>query len=196
MTEFLNGLVLAGGNSRRMQTDKALLQYHDQPQLRWTYDLISALCDQTYVSARADQHDEIRDSLPRIDDLAADIGPAAGLLAAAAQEPDRAWLVVACDLPFISGKILENLVKHRNPDSMATAYRSVSDRKPEPLCAIWEPRGLEFLRVQVEENTLCPRRVLIRGDTNLLDPISSSALDNINTPDEHEGAIGVIGCRK
>ncbi len=196
MTDALYGLELAGGNSRRMQTDKALLSYHGKPQLLWTYELISDYCEQTFVSVQRDQHDEIRDSLPRIEDQSADTGPAGGLLAAAATHPDRAWLVVACDLPFIKAATLTHLVDSRNPASMATAYRSVSNRLPEPLCAIWEPRGLSFLQQQLEQGTVCPRKVLIRAETHLLDPISSSALDNINTPDEHTGALGVIGCRK
>ena len=196
MTDSLFGLVLAGGNSQRMQSDKALLTYHGKPQLLWTYELISTCCEQTFISVQADQHDEIRDSLPRIEDQLADLGPAGGLLAAAEEHPDRAWLAVACDLPFITAATLSHLVDSRNSECMATAYRSVSNRLPEPLCAIWEPRGLVFLHEQLAQKTTCPRKVLIRADTHLLDPISSSALDNINTPDEHDGALRLIGSRR
>lgn len=195
MTDSLYGLVLAGGDSQRMQTDKALLDYHGEPQLLWTHNLISEFCEQTFVSVQRDQHDAVRDSLPRIEDQTEDLGPAGGLLAAAAADPDRAWLVVACDLPFINAPTLKHLVAARDPASIATAYRSVSNRLPEPLCAIWEPAGLAFLREQVAQKMLCPRKTLIRGDTNMLDPISSYALDNINTPDECAGALGVIGSR-
>jgi molybdopterin-guanine dinucleotide biosynthesis protein A len=196
MTDVLYGLVLAGGDSERMQADKALLSYHGKPQLLWTYELISGYCEQTFVSVQRDQHDEVRDSLPRIEDQASGIGPAGGVLAAAAAHPGRAWLVVACDLPFITEATLSHLVESRNPVTMATAYRSVSNHLPEPLCAIWEPSGLSFLREQVAQQTTCPRKVLIRAETHLLDPISSSALDNINTPDDRANALGVISCRK
>ena len=196
MTDSLFGLVLAGGGSRRMKTDKALLDYHGEPQLLWTYNLIATYCEETFISVQADQHDKVRDSLPRIDDQDDNLGPAGGLLAAATSVPGQAWLVVACDLPFISEKTLTHLVNSRDPSSMATAYRSVSNRLPEPLCAIWEASGLVFLKEQTEQSMLCPRKTLIRADTNLLDPISSSALDNVNTPDERENVQGVIGGRQ
>ncbi|NNF61571.1 MAG: NTP transferase domain-containing protein [Gammaproteobacteria bacterium] len=195
MSETLFGLVLAGGDSTRMQRDKALLAYHDQPQLSWAYQLIAPFCEETFISVRNRQHDEVRDSLPRIEDELSDSGPAAGLLAAAASAPEQAWLVVACDLPFLNEKTLDHLVKHRDPESMATAFRSVNNRLPEPLCAIWEPAGLQLLREQVEGGLLCPRKALVRADTRLLDPVSATALDNINTPDEHKDAARIIDSR-
>ncbi len=195
MARRLNGLVLAGGESTRMQTDKALLDYHGVPQLKWTYDLIDTYCEETFVSVRADQHDEVRDALPRIEDTTDGLGPAGGLLAAADAAPDCGWLVLACDLPFATPAILENLIKLRNEDCMATAYRSVQNRMPEPLCAIWEPSGLALLREMVEKKLYCPRKTLMRGDTHLLEPISAAGLDNINTPAEQDDARGVIGQR-
>ncbi|MDH3645784.1 MAG: NTP transferase domain-containing protein [Gammaproteobacteria bacterium] len=195
MNRTLHGLVLAGGNSERMQSDKALLNYHGQPQLQWAYDLIDKLCDHTYISVRSDQHDEIRDALPRIEDTVDNLGPGAGLLAAAAMAPDAAWLAIACDLPFITPQTINNLIDERDPSSMATAYRSANDRLPEPLCTIWEPTGLAYLREMVDQGIVCPRKILIRGDTHLLNPISASALENINTPAGHADAMGILGPR-
>jgi len=194
MSDSLFGLVLAGGVSERMQMDKALLDYHGQPQLQWTYELIAPFCEDVFISVQAGQHDKIRDALPRIDDDGK-AGPAGGLLAAAAAAPGQTWLAVACDLPFLNVTTLKTLLKMRDPEAMATAFRSVHDRLPEPLCAIWEPRGLAFLREQAANGVTCPRKTLIRADTHLLDPVSATALDNINTPDEHADAIGVIGAR-
>lgn len=195
MSENLFGLVLAGGDSTRMQSDKALLTYHDQPQLNWVYQLIAPFCEETFISVQDRQHDEVRDSLPRIEDELSGIGPAAGLLAAAVRNPDKSWLAVACDLPFLNKKTLEHLVRHRDANAMATAFRSVHDRLPEPLCAIWEPAGLQLLREQVEDGVCCPRKALVRADTNLLDPVSATALDNINTPEEHSDAARIIDSR-
>ncbi len=193
MTEDLRGLVLAGGRSKRMHADKALLDYHGRPQLEWTYGLLSALCRETYVSVRRGQHDPVRDALPRIEDLVDDIGPAAGLLSAHEQAPG-AWLVVACDLPFLGESVLRHLAAHRDRDAVATAYRSAHDGLPEPLCAIWEASGFELLRQQVADGVLCPRKTLIRGQATLLEPLHQTALDNINTPEEH--AAAVAGFRK
>lgn len=191
MTERPNGLVLAGGRSRRMQADKALIDYHGRPQLDWTYELLAPYCAATFVSVRADQHDESRDRHPRIEDEGESIGPAGGMLSAY-RRAHCAWLVVACDLPYLSAKVFETLLAQRDPSMHATAYRSASDGLPEPLCAIWEPAGLEWLSAQVSEGGWCPRKALIRGRTKLLAPLDASALDNVNTPHEHAAATRQI----
>src|SRR5690349_4297820 len=91
----LFGLVLAGGKSERMGVDKAALEFHGKPQLVWAYELLSQVCDRTFVSVRPDQADDpVRARLPQIVDLQPGIGPIAGISAAFTRHPDSAWLVL------------------------------------------------------------------------------------------------------
>jgi molybdopterin-guanine dinucleotide biosynthesis protein A len=79
----LFGLVLAGGASTRMQRDKAALLYHGKPQLQWTYDLLTEVCERVFVSVRANQaQDPLRAGLPQIIDRLEGKGPIAGIVAA------------------------------------------------------------------------------------------------------------------
>jgi molybdopterin-guanine dinucleotide biosynthesis protein A len=179
------GLVLAGGSSRRMQHDKALIDYHGEPQLLWTYRLLTSLLPRVFVSVRQSQQDEpVRGELPRIVDMHDDAGPAAGILAAQQMHPDVAWLVVACDLPLLDQPTLQHLLASRDPAREATAFLSSHDGLPEPLCAIWEPSSHARLNDRVHAGKLCPRKALIQGDVLLLKPLLAFALDNINTPEE------------
>ncbi|MDQ6646696.1 MAG: NTP transferase domain-containing protein [Pseudomonadota bacterium] len=179
------GLVLAGGSSRRMQHDKALIDYHGEPQLLWTYRLLASLLPRVFVSVRSSQHDEpVRSELPQIVDTRDDAGPAAGILAAQALHPDVAWLVVACDLPRLDEATLRHLLEARDPAREATAFISSHDGLPEPLCALWEPASHARLLERVDAGKPCPRKTLIQGDARLLQPLAASALDNINTPEE------------
>jgi len=105
----LFGLVLAGGASTRMQRDKAAISYHGKAQLHWAYELLTGFCAATFISVRPDQRDEpTRASLPQIVDAQPGIGPLAGISPALTQHPKAAWLVVACDLPFLNAAILEH----------------------------------------------------------------------------------------
>jgi molybdopterin-guanine dinucleotide biosynthesis protein A len=179
------GLVLSGGASRRMQHDKALIDYHGEPQLRWTYRLLSSVLQRVFISVRADQRDEpVRRDLPQIVDAFDDAGPAAGILSAQALYPKAAWLVVACDLPRLDAETLQHLLRARDPQREATAFISSHDGLPEPLCALWEPASHGKLLERVQAGRSCPRKALIQGDTQLLQPLSARALDNINTPEE------------
>jgi molybdopterin-guanine dinucleotide biosynthesis protein A len=179
------GLVLSGGASRRMQHDKALIDYHGEPQLRWTCRLLSSLLDHVFISVRDDQRDEpVRRDLPQIIDAFDNAGPAAGILSAQALYPDVAWLVVACDLPRLDAATLQHLLQARDPSRDATAFISTHDGLPEPLCTLWEPASHAKLLERVLAGRSCPRKALIQGNTQLLQPYTAHALDNINTPEE------------
>lgn len=188
-TPALFGLVLAGGASTRMQRDKAALDYHGRPQLRWAFDLASAVCTATFVSVRPDQRQEpTRAGFPHVVDLQPGIGPIAGISAALLTHPKAAWLVLACDLPFLTAATLEHLIEQRDPRRLATAYRSGHDALPEPLCAIWEPAAREPVLSFIESAKQCPRKFLLNTDVKLIDLADARALDNVNTAEEYQRA--------
>jgi molybdopterin-guanine dinucleotide biosynthesis protein A len=189
----LFGLVLAGGASTRMRTDKAALQYHGRPQLRWAFELAMKVCTASFVSVRPDQRDDAtRASFPQIVDRQPGIGPIAGISAALLEHPKAAWLVLACDLPFLTERTLQHLIAQRDLHKVATAYRSAHDGLPEPLCAIWEPAAREPLLAYIATGRQCPRKFLINSNTALLDLPEQQALDNVNTVEEFDSATAAL----
>jgi len=184
----LYGLVLAGGASRRMGRDKATLAYGGRTQLAATYALVARHCERAFVSVRADQVSEPeRAALPQVVDGPVGAGPIAGIAAAQATHPGAAWLVVACDLPFLGDATLEHLIARRGANPV-TAFRSTHDGLPEPLCAIYEPDTREPLLVAIAQGRLCPRKFIITTGVPLLEQPDPAALDNVNTPDEYAAA--------
>ena len=186
----LYGLVLAGGHSTRMQRDKAALRYHGHTQLEWAMSFIEPYVDKAFVSVRADQADDpVRARFALIADTRQGLGPIGGIVAAQARYPDVAWLVIACDLPFLDAGTLQTLLAARDPQRPATAFRSSHDGLPEPLCAIWEPSSRGNIEAYVDTGRTCPRKFLIRSEARLIDEPNPRALDNINTPEEYGTAM-------
>lgn len=184
----LHGLVAAGGFSRRMGRDKALISYHGIPQAVWTHRLLSGCCAETFLSCRPGQDLGEGENLPRIHDRTPDAGPLEGLLAAHAIQPHAAWLFVACDLPKLTPETLAHLIARRDPDAIVTAFRSAHDGLPEPLCAIYEPSAFPILADAAANHFRCPRKILIQNEhrVRLIDLPDPAALDNINHPHEAE----------
>lgn len=188
------GLVLAGGASTRMLRDKATLSYHGKPQLEWSFELLDQFCERTFISVRANQaQDPVRAHLPQILDQLEGKGPIAGIAAAQATHPDVAWLVLACDLPFLARSTLEYLIANRDPSRLATAFRSSHDGLPEPLCAIYEPASRARISAYIQGGRQCPRKFLIQSEVNLLDQVDRRWLNNANTPDEFRAITGATG---
>jgi molybdopterin-guanine dinucleotide biosynthesis protein A len=184
----LNGLVLAGGLSTRMARDKGLLNYHGQAQREYAAGLLTRHCREVYLSCRPDQV-EPEGRFPYLPDTFTGLGPKGGILSAFRYNPDAAWLVVACDLPYLDEPTLHYLVTHRNPSKVATAFLDSDRRFPEPLVAIYEPRSYPVLLQMLGQGYSCPRKTLINADVVLLEPPDGRALTNVNEPAEYEKAM-------
>ena len=183
------GLVLAGGESRRMGRDKALLDRGGVSQLRFAADLLEPCVDRVFVSTRAEQKDEAeRRQYDQIVDRYEGLGPVAGILSAMDEHPDVDWLVVACDLPNIDARTVLYLLDHRATSKPFVAYSSSHDGLPEPLCALYRQGSDGIVREFVEDGVHCPRKILIRSDTLLLDQPNPRSLDNVNTPEDLVGS--------
>lgn len=190
------GLVLAGGRSTRMQSDKAALDYGGRPQLAEAYDLVLRHAERAFVSVRADQADEpLRAGFPQVIDGALGRGPIAGIIAAQAAHPEVAWLVVACDLPQLDDATLAELARRRDPRRLATAFASSHDGLPEPLCAIYEPSSRTAILAYVTGHRDCPRRFLASHDILLLPPRPTAALENANTPEDAAAVRRTLAAR-
>jgi molybdopterin-guanine dinucleotide biosynthesis protein A len=184
------GLVLAGGKSRRMGRDKALLERNGQSQLAYMVELLNGSVDKVFVSTRPDQiNDEERGQYEQIVDRYDDLGPVAGILSALHEYPEVDWLVVACDLPNIDEQTITHLLQQRGGEQPFTAYISSHDGLPEPLCALYHSGCTEIIERFVDEGVKCPRKILIRSETQLLEQVDPRSLDNVNTPDDLQDSI-------
>jgi len=177
-----------------MHQDKASLQYAGKSQLARTMELLTPLVTHCFVSVRADQlHDPQRAAYDTIADVKANLGPIGGIHAALHAYPEQAWLVLACDLPFLDRATLQHLIAHRASARVATAYRSSFDAQPEPLCAIYEPRSRPVIDAWLAQAQQCPRALLSRTDVELLELPNPRALDNVNTGEEYAAAQATLG---
>lgn len=168
-----------------MGQDKALLERDGRSQLAWIVTLLDAHLDRVFVSTRADQRDDSeRARFAQIVDRYDDLGPLAGILSAMDEYPAVDWLVVACDLPNVSGETIRYLIANRSDEHPFTAFVSSHDGLPEPLCAIWRAGTGDVIRAFVDDGVVCPRKILIRSDTHLIEQIDPASLDNVNTPDD------------
>jgi molybdopterin-guanine dinucleotide biosynthesis protein A len=182
----LNGLVLMGGKSTRMGKDKGMLDYHGKPQREYVYDLLSGFCEEVYYSGRAEQF--AKENTNKIEDRFVNLGPMGGILSAMMSQPELAWLVVACDLPFIDKNTLGFLIQNRNPAKIATAFLDSQEQFPEPLVAIWEPKSYLTLYQFLSQGYSCPRKVLINSEIHLIKVPDNKALTNANEPKDYENA--------
>ncbi|TMU56448.1 NTP transferase domain-containing protein [Flagellimonas algicola] len=190
----LYGLVLAGGKSTRMGSDKGLIDYHGRPQQEYLYHLLEQVCTEVYVSMRDEQQASISNEFNVISDQNEYRGPFNGILSAHKAHPNVAWMVLACDLPLLDLDSIKNLVMQRNPDKLATSYATHESGLPEPLVTIWEPAALKKSIEHLEStDSSCPRKYLINSDIQLIHPDQDEVLYNANSLSDYEFAKSKLG---
>ena len=190
LVDKIYGLVLSGGKSTRMGTDKGLIAYHGIPQRDYLYQLLENSCDKTFMSIRKEQEAEISSTFNTIVDEDIFKGPFNGILSAHKKYPNVAWLILACDLPLIDENSLRELIEARKGSADATAFAQKENPLPEPLCAIWEPQALKAAVTYLEQgNGSCPRKFLINNNTHLIFPENAQILMNANSEVEYKEAM-------
>ena len=175
-----NGLVLAGGRSTRMGTDKGLMSYHGKPQREHLFDLLKEVCETVYTSCRKDQ-DVAEINNPLID-LFEIPGPMNGILSAFGHAPDTSWLIVAVDMPYVTRQALELLLTQRDQKKVATCFYNPELNDCEPLLTLWEPIAYPLLQEFVKEGNLSPQKFLRTHDANVIHIPDANLLKNFNSP--------------
>jgi molybdopterin-guanine dinucleotide biosynthesis protein A len=106
-------LVMCGGQSNRMGSDKSLLQYYDKPQRYYVYEMLMPFCEKIYIACSAEQVNSIKAGYNFIpdDETFSDIGPMGALLTAFTKYPDRHILLIGCDYPFLKAAELQTFSK-------------------------------------------------------------------------------------
>ena len=99
------------------------------------------------------------------------------------------WLIVACDLPNITQKTIKHLIDSQNDKQSFTAYKNDHGNLPEPMCAIYHAGSVHLIKKFVSNNVNCPRKILLRSKTKLIEQLEPNTLDNINTPESLKESI-------
>jgi molybdopterin-guanine dinucleotide biosynthesis protein A len=183
----IKGLVLVGGKSTRMGTDKSQLNYFGKPQKEHVKELLESNKLKTYYSVENDVGVE-----NEIHDAFLNLGPFGGICSAFQKDPNTAWLVLATDLPFVNDKLIRLLLSKRNPSKIATAIKGKGKEFVEPLITIYEPKAYPILLQYLAQGYSCPRKVLINSDVEIVE-VDDALIRNINTPEEFDVAKQELG---
>lgn len=182
---MIYGLILVGGRSSRMGTDKSQINYHGVPQAQFLYDLLSKYCQKVFFSCREEQSAHFQ---PFIIDKYSEVGPISGLLSAFAENPTASWLLVACDMPSMNDETIQKLLQNRNTEKLATTFLNTENLSPEPLFTIYENSAREKLIQFFEDGNQSLKHFLQSIDIQLIKE-EKSILLNINTPTEFENYV-------
>ena len=193
----MTGVVLCGGQSTRMGTDKGLLKSHANTWAEAAVNKLKALSIDIKISVNTKQFADYSIVFP-VDILIADNdslkikGPLCGILSVHIQHPAQDLLVLACDMPLIETEILEELLTNYRLHPDAEAYVFTNDSDPEPLCGIYKAKGLTYIHHLYKTGHLTKHSMknMIESISTFLIPLPSDKkkfFSNFNTNTELNG---------
>lgn len=180
----VEGFILAGGRSRRMGRDKALIEFEGTTLLARAFATVSAVAVKTTVIARTPYP-----GFPVIADLRPDCGPLAGIETALSAAKTDAVIVLACDMPFVTVEFLEFLISKAGKDRAVIPVDAAGH--PCGVCAVYGRDILPHVsnRLDADERRLdrlfssIPVDFVQFADYAAL-PGAGDLLANLNAPDD------------
>ena len=180
-------VILAGGQSRRMGSNKALLKVNGRPLIQILSDRMRRLTDRILISANDPESYSFLD-IPVVPDHFTGHGPLAGLHAAMRYQENSLYVLLACDLPNLPISLLKKMISLS--EGFDAAIPRNSDGLAHPLCAVYRRTCLPYIE-----------QALNRGEKKFIEiflqdilsvkwispeegPYNETDLANINTPED------------
>ena len=187
----LFGAVFVGGESKRMGKPKFSLTYDGISGTEKAVKLLSKFCNKVFLSSRADLDMSSLtkiNNVERINDDHTGLGPVGGLATLMSRFPEKAWLVTACDMPFLKEDDFATILQKRDPLRYGTCYVQKGRFGYEPMCAIYEPKFIVPLFEAMSRRELSLSRIIeaLPFKKLKIDEADRSKFMNINTTEDYE----------
>ena len=176
-----------------MGEPKFSLAYNGISGTEMASDILNKFCDKVFLSSRADlDMSSLTDikNAERINDEHIQLGPVGGLATLMGRFPDKAWMITACDMPFIRAEDFEVIFQQRDPLRYGTCYVQKGRLGYEPMCAIYEPKFIVPLYEAMSRRDLSLSRIIdeLPFKEVKINEQDRSNFMNINTPEDYEVA--------
>ena len=190
----MTAVILAGGKSSRMGSNKAFLKLKGKTLIERQIDLLREMFDEIFISANTPSEYEFL-NLPVFKDIYSDKGPLCGIYTSLVNSGSVNTFMLACDMPFVESGLIKHLKGFTKEYDVVVPK---SERGLEPLHAFYSKNCIDPIKRELDSNNLriisfFPHvKVKIIELESLTSPDSfKNSIKNLNTKDEYEGIKNV-----
>jgi molybdopterin-guanine dinucleotide biosynthesis protein A len=187
------GFVLAGGASRRMGRDKALLEFRGQALIVRAAELLRRHAHEVAIVGEPARYHQFGFTV--IPDAIPNRGPLGGICAALQYSASEWNLILACDMPNVEDGILA-LLAHRALSTKCDAVVPQTARSLQPLCAAYHRRCLPVFNRNLKNSSASVLGALkeIRVEVIARDELARAGIEDwqfadADTPEEWEALL-------
>lgn len=181
----MTGIILAGGKSVRMGTDKGLLSLNGKPFISHICEVLKSIVgDNIIIVSSNPDYDFL--GYTRIEDLIADKGPVGGLYTGLQHSKTKTNIILSVDVPFVTAELLQWMLINHSDSYMLTQLQTKD--KTSPLIGIYDRSMRIVLGEHLAGNQLKLREVVADVDHQTLS-VPEKWIDqtaNINTQEDYQ----------
>jgi molybdopterin-guanine dinucleotide biosynthesis protein A len=183
----ITGIILAGGKSSRMGTDKGFLKLNGKKFVQYSIDALKPLVSEIIIVSDNPKYDSF--GYKRVNDLIKNAGPVSGIYSGLKTSKSIYSLILSCDIPLISREILQKLIDAI--DDTSEVIQVESQGKSMPLIALYKrPVKDVFLKLLHHDERRLRIAVNACKTKNIkLDKEFQFYTLNVNTPNELKAII-------
>ncbi|MGH1386931.1 molybdenum cofactor guanylyltransferase [Kordia sp.] len=182
----ITGIILAGGKSKRMGSDKGFILYNGKPFIQHSIDALEPLVTEIIIVSNNKEYDVFKKK--RVVDIIPDAGPLAGLYTGLQHATTEDNLVLSCDIPLINTTILKELINH---STEADIVQVQSQDRKMPLIALYKKKCKDQCLSLLEQGERRLRVLIEKSNTKTirLNKTMEIYTKNVNTPIELKDII-------
>ena len=181
MLEDATAIIMAGGDSQRMGTDKGMLPIKDKTMIETIYEQLHGTFGRIVISTDNVEKYAFLD-LPIIKDKIPGQGPLMGIASALQSSDNELNFVVACDIPHINLTFVRSMLAEA--EGFDAVIPAAGDGKYEPLFAVYRRSALESMNEVLSSGGHKISDVFARCKVKYIE--LEAELANLNTRTEYE----------
>lgn len=188
MENKITAIVVAGGKSQRMGTDKGLLVLNGKTFIKHICDALQPIAGSNILIVSSNQEYDVL-GFRRVEDIIENKGPVGGLYTGLKESKTKVNLVLSVDVPLVSTELLEWLIKSHDETYMVTQTKSGD--KTSPLIGIYDRSMRIVFGEHMAGNQLKLGKVIedVKHQTIEVPENWNNQVQNINTPEEYQNLI-------
>lgn len=183
----ISSIILAGGKSKRMGTDKAFLKLNNKLLIDIAIELAEKVSDNIIISGTDNRLENYK--YPVLKDVIPEIGPVGGIYTCLSQAENDYSLVLSCDMPFVSMELVERIISKVNNEDIIVPF---NNNYFEPLCALYHKRVLPIIKDMIANKNYKLHNLILNSNYKALAfkelNCDANAFRNFNTPEDLKNA--------
>lgn len=188
----VTAVILAGGKSSRMGTDKALLPFGNHTVLEYIVHEAASVFDETLVivNEKEKTKDLNLEGAKVYEDIVKNKGPLCGIYTGLSQSKTQANCVLTCDMPFVDGNLLGDFKKLWDEDYEVVCFENEKG-KPEPFPGLYHRSSRHMIRLLMDREIYAMRMLFdfVSVKTIVLRKETGKVFTNMNTIDDYYQAL-------